>query len=283
MSHDPHSHSDPNSVELPIPTAWPIISAFGITLMVAGLVTDPVVSLVGFLCALSGAIGWFTDVFPHPKHEPFPIRHTSEWPQEVVSEGRTVSHLHVGEHHHREQIPTAVHPYTAGFVGGLLGAVVMAFIACAWGLLVDHSIWYPINLLAAAGYPDLSTASTETLKQFSLAGLIVATITHLTTSVMVGLLYTVLLPMLPAKREWLFGGIVTPIIWTALIWATLRFINPTLNERFEWIPFLLSQIAFGMVCGFYVYRSTKVSTQQGWTVAARLGVEAAHHPGEKKS
>ncbi len=158
----------------------------------------------------------------------------------------------------------------------------MAFVACLWGVVVDHSIWYPINLLAAAGPPEMSTASEAVLKSFSLAGLIVAIVTHVTTSIMVGLLYTIILPMLPAKREWLFGGIITPLIWTGLIWASLRFINPMLNERIEWIPFVLSQVAFGMVCGYYVFHSIKVTTQQGWSVAARLGVEA-QHPGEKKS
>ncbi len=281
MSSDPHHQSD-NAVELPTPTAWPVISAFGITLLVAGLVTDPIVSFVGFLCGLAGAVGWFNDVFPHPKHEPFPIRPHDEWPKDVCRVGRTVTHLHVGEDHHREQLPTAVHPYTAGFVGGLLGGTVMALVACAWGLLINGSVWYPINLLAAAGLPELSNASVEVLKSFSLAGLVVAIITHVTTSIMVGLLYTVLLPMLPAKRELFFGGIITPLIWTGLIWATLRFINPTLNARFEWLPFVISQIAFGLVCGYYVYRSTKVSTQQSWSVAARLGVEAQHR-GEKKS
>lgn len=280
MQSDPH-HDSANSVELPTPTAWPIITAFGLTLLFLGLVTTLFVSLAGFLLALIGAIGWFSDVFPHPKHEPFPIRPHHEWPKDASPEGRTVTHLHVGEHGHREQFPAAVHPYTAGFIGGLAGGAAMAFVACAWGLLVDHSLWYPVNLLAAAGLPELSNASLEVLKQFSPAGLVVALVTHVTTSVLVGLLYTVLLPMLPAKREWIWGGILIPLMWTGLIWASLRFVNPTLNARFEWLPFVVSQIAFGMVCGFYVYRSTKVSTQQGWTVAARLGVEA-QHPGEKK-
>jgi hypothetical protein len=278
-SDDPHSHD--NAVELPIPTAWPVITAFGLTLLFAGLVTTLIVSLVGALCAFVGAVGWFSDVFPHPKHEPFPIRPEDQHAKPIVAEGRTVTHLEVGEHGHREQVPTAVHPYTAGFVGGLAGGVAMAIVACLWGLIFQGSWVYPINLLAAAGVPELAQASVATLKEFSMAGLIVGVITHGTVSVLVGLLYTVLLPMLPPKPEWLWGGLVTPLIWTALIWASLRFISPTLNSNIEWIPFIVSQIAFGLVCGFYVYRSTKVSTQHGWSIAARLGVEA-QHPREKQ-
>ncbi len=35
------------SVELPAPTAWPIVLAFGLTLVFAGLVTSASVSLLG--------------------------------------------------------------------------------------------------------------------------------------------------------------------------------------------------------------------------------------------
>jgi hypothetical protein len=35
-------------------------------------------------------------------------------------------------------------------------------------------------------------------------------------------------------------------------------------------------VAFGAVCGFVVFKSAKVETQQSWSVAERLGVEAQH-------
>lgn len=270
---DPHSHND--AINLPTPTAWPIITAFGLTLVFFGLVTNLFVSLIGFLCALVGAIGWFTDVFPHPKHEAVPFVPLDERPKAISREGREVTHLHPGEDGHREHVVFgAVHPYSAGVMGGLAGAAVMAIVACAWGLIAQGSIWLPINLLAAVGDPGLANASMEVLKQFSFLGLIVAIIVHVTTAVLVGLLYTVLLPMLPAKREWLWGGIITPIIWSALIGATIRFISPMLAEHVNWIAFVASQIVFGVVCGFIVYRSTNVATQQTWPVSRRLGVEA---------
>ena len=34
----------------------------------------------------------------------------------------------------------------------------MAVLAMLYGLIVQHSIWYPINLLAAAGVPSLANA-----------------------------------------------------------------------------------------------------------------------------
>jgi hypothetical protein len=272
---DPHSHG--NAVDLPTPTAWPIITAFGLTLAFTGLVTDYIVSLVGLLCGALGAIGWFTDVFPHPKHEPVPFVPEDKRAKPVSREGRVVSHLHPGEEGHREHVVAgAVHPYSAGIVAGLAGAVAMAVIACLWGLIFEKSIWYPVNLLAAGALSELATAPVETLKQFSLLGLVVGSVIHFTTAALVGLLYTVLLPMLPAKREWIWGYIVTPLLWTALIFFTLRFINPVLNERINWLAFVVSQLAFGAVCGFLVYRSTRVDVQQGLPISARLGVEAQH-------
>jgi hypothetical protein len=272
---DPHAHND--AVDLPTPTAWPIITAFGLTLIFFGLVTDYFVSLIGFICAAVGAVGWFTDVFPHPKHQAVPFVPADERPKAICREGREVTHLHVGEGGHREHVVFgAVHPYSAGLMGGLAGAVAMAIVACAWGLVFEHSVWLPINLLAAVGDPGLGTSNMEVLKQFSFIGLIVAIIVHLTTSVMVGLLYTVLLPMLPAKREWLWGGIITPIIWSAVIGATIRFISPMLATNINWPAFFVSQIVFGMVCGYIVYRSTNVAVQQSWPMSRRLGVEAQH-------
>lgn len=289
MSHDPHHQSD-DSVELPTPTMWPIIAAFGLTLVFAGIVTDYYVSLFGFIIGLAGTIGWFTDVFPHPKHETVQFAPVERRVKPVCREGRTVSHLHPGEGGHREHIVMGpVHPYSAGVVGGLLGGIAMAVVACVWGLLSKGgTIWFPVNLLAAAGLPELSMAATpdageaglKVLSSFHFIGLIVALVIHVTCSALVGLLYTVMLPMLAGKKEWLWGGIITPLIWTGLIAASLKFVNPALNHYINWPVFILSQIAFGLICGFYVFRSANIAGQRAWPMSARLGVEAQHknHP-----
>src|ERR1700761_7893000 len=110
---DPHSHGD--SVGVPTPTAWPIITSFGLTLVFFGLVTSLVISLIGFFLALIGAIGWFTDVFPHPKHEAVPFVPPEERSQEICRKGREVAILKIGEEGHREHVVFgAVHPYSAG-------------------------------------------------------------------------------------------------------------------------------------------------------------------------
>src|SRR5437867_4603667 len=63
----------PGTIELPAPTAWPIVSAFGITLVFTGLVTSPAVSILGAMLAAVACVGWFCDVLPHEKHESVPI------------------------------------------------------------------------------------------------------------------------------------------------------------------------------------------------------------------
>src|ERR1700674_2769333 len=61
------------TIELPAPTEWPIILAFGITLVFAGLVTSDSVSILSAIFAIAGCIGWFRDVLPHEKHESVPV------------------------------------------------------------------------------------------------------------------------------------------------------------------------------------------------------------------
>jgi hypothetical protein len=280
---DPHAHQhgSEEGVDLPIPTANPIIAAFGITLIGAGVVTSLIVSLVGLVIALIGAVGWFRDVFPTPKHELYPLAEADRRPKPVKVSPRRISHLHLGETGHRVRIPVEVHRYSAGIIGGLAGGAAMAILAIAYGLVVQHSIWYPINLLAAAGVPSLGTASLEQLREFNAAGLTVAILSHVTLSILVGLLYTVMLPMLPAKFEWLFGGIITPLMWSALLYPVLNLVNPALAARVDWLWFIICQVSFGVVGGYVVFKSQKVETMQSWPLAQRLDVHAMERKKDK--
>jgi hypothetical protein len=63
----------PHTIELPAPTAWPIVLAFGLTLVFAGLVTNASVSILGAIFTIAGCVGWFRDVLPHEKHESVPV------------------------------------------------------------------------------------------------------------------------------------------------------------------------------------------------------------------
>ncbi len=262
----------PKSVDLPAPTAWPFVLAFGVALLFAGLVTTFSVSLVGAVLTIAASIGWFGDVFPHEKHETVPVVPLTE--AEVPASLRArVLRLDVGRHPHRARLPLEIHPVSAGVKGGLAGSVVMAVLAVLYGVVKEHSVWYPINLLAAAASARLAALPVEGLRAFHADALAIATGIHLLTSVMVGLLYGVMLPMFP-RRPIFLGGVVAPFLWTGLLHATLDVINPALNDRVPWPWFVVTQIGFGIVAGAVVTRTAKVRTLQYESFAVRAGVEA---------
>src|SRR5262249_49258682 len=105
---------------------------------------------------------------------------------------------------------------------------------------------------------------------------------HGVISLLVGLLFAVLLPMLPSKRAAFWGSLIAPVMWTALVWATLRVVNPLLDARIDWVWFIASQIVFGMTAGYIVHKSGTVETMQTWLLAARAGIEAPGFIDEKE-
>jgi hypothetical protein len=261
------------TVEVPAPTSWPLIAAFGVSLAFAGLVTNAIVSAAGIVLALVGAVGWFRDVLPEERCEAVPLRPPAQRAGAVVAAPLAVEHLKIGEAGHRVRIPAEIHPYSAGVKGGLAGAVAMAIAAEVYGLFAQKSLWYPINLLAAAAMPSLANAGLETLVRFDGAAFGVAVVVHGVMSVFVGLLYAVILPMLP-RRTTMWGGVVAPVLWSGLVWASLGVINPVLDARIDWPWFVLSQIVFGLTAGIVIARTERIATMQSWPLAARAGIES---------
>jgi hypothetical protein len=269
-----HEQEHPDGVELPTPTAWPMVAALGIMLIAAGLVISIVISLAGILTALVGAVGWFRQVFPVPEHEIYPYVEPARRAAPIKLSPRRISHLALGAGGHRAYYPIHVHRYSSGVFGGLAGGAAMAILAMLYGLIVQHSIWYPINLLAAAALPSMASADIQTLNQFNALSFIIAVVSHGLLSIGIGMLYTVVLPMLPARFEWFWGGIMIPIIWTALLFPMFDIVNPALAARVDWVWFIICQISFGVVGGYVVFKSAKVETMQTWPIAARMGVHA---------
>jgi len=224
----------------------------------------------GLILAVIGFTGWFREVLPREHREEVPAEGPVE---EILPERVAVTHLRVGEQGHRARLPLQVHPYSAGIKGGIAGGFVMAALAVLQSIVLNGSPWYTINLLAATGMSSLATASTATLATFSLKAFLVALMMHAIGSLLVGLLYGVLLPMVP-RYPMLLAGIVAPLLWSGLLWSTLNVIDPLLNERVEWRWFILCQIAFGITAGIVVGRTEKVRTLQHLSFALRSGIEA---------
>ncbi len=136
-----------SNVELPAPTAWPMVLALGIALMLAGMVTHWAISLLGLVMALPAIVGWFFEVLPHEHHEYAAVR------TEIVeiSSARSTSSRLTLDGRHRKLLPLETFSVMAGVKGGIAGGVAMIVPAALYGLIRFHSVWYAVNLLAAVG------------------------------------------------------------------------------------------------------------------------------------
>jgi hypothetical protein len=265
----------PGAVRLPAPTPQPIILAFGVTLLFAGLLTSLSVSILGAIFIVTGCVGWFREVLPHEKEETVDVQAETV---EILPSHREVARLPMAPDLPRPLLPLEIYPISSGIKGGLAGSVAMAVLACLYGLLKQGSIWYPINLLAATAYSQSLDFRTESLNAFHLSSFLIAVVIHLLTSLLVGLLYGATLPMIP-RRPILLGGIVAPILWTGILHSFLGLINPLLDARIDWPWFAASQFAFGIVAGLVVAHLERISTRQFAPFHLRAGIEA---PGTKE-
>jgi len=263
------SRGTPREIEVPAPTPWPLVLALGCTLLFAGLVTSMSVSFLGAFLSLAGCIGWFREVFPREHEEPVPVI-----PQDIriSTERRAVERVPVADCQ-RAWLPVHTYPVSAGVKGGLAGSVAMAFLACLYGVLKAGSIWYPINLLAATVYAESLKLGPAQLNSFHADSFAIALGLHAVVSTLVGLLYGAMLPMFP-RRPIVLGGLIAPVLWSALIYTILGLLNPTLASHIDWYWFVASQVGFGVVAGLVVVRQSRMLTRENLPFAIRAGVEA---------
>jgi hypothetical protein len=260
----------PRMIEVPAPTAWPFILAFGATLLFAGLVTSMSVSVLGAALALAGCVGWFRAVFPHAQEEAVAVV-----PEEIrlITDRQVVERLPIQGDQVRAWLPVHTYPISAGVKGGLAGSIAMAVLACAYGVLKAGSIWYPINLLAAAVYAESLKLGPAQLYSFHADSFAIALVLHLVVSTLVGLLYGAMLPMF-ARRPIVLGGLIAPPLWSGLIYTILGLVNPLLASHIDWSWFIASQVAFGIVAGVVVARQSRMLTRENLPFAMRAGIEA---------
>jgi hypothetical protein len=270
-----HGADEHGSVVLPEATAWPIVLAFGLTLLFASLVTNTIIAYLGGLLTLVGAVGWFRDVLPHEKHEVLPIVVEEI---EFTSTRRRVARLQIPSANSKagspghESTPEHASPIISGLKGGIAGGIAMIFPALLYGALRYHSIWYTVNLLGGAGVAALKNATPEQIAQFHWGGLAVASVIQGVTCVLVGLLYGAMLPIMP-KHPIILGGLVAPALWTGLLHSSLGIINPFLDARIDWWWFAASQVTFGLVAGYVVSKQGGLRDLRSQPFAVRLGIE----------
>jgi hypothetical protein len=111
------------------------------------------------------------------------------------------------------------------------------------------------------------------LNSFHSDSFAIAALLHGIGSIFVGLLYGAMLPMF-ARRPIILGGLIAPVLWSGLLYSIMQLLNPLLASRINWIWFMGSQIAFGIVAGIVVVRHARVSTRENLPFVVRAGIEA---------
>jgi hypothetical protein len=265
-------HEKPNvsedAVHLPTPTAWPLVLALGLTFALAGLVTNWGISVLGAVLIVAGCVGWFGQVWPHAQHITVPVKIQK---YEYTSVRTKVAHIEIDESH-RARLPVHTPSVMAGVKGGIAGGAAMIVPAVLYGLIRYHSIWYSVNLLGGAGVAEWTNPTFAEILHFRLSALITATIIHAAGSLLIGLLYGAMLPMLP-RHPIILGGIIAPVLWTGVLHSALPLMNPYLAERIDWSWFLVSQVTFGLVAGWVVSHQVDIRTEQFMPFAVRVGLE----------
>jgi hypothetical protein len=264
-------------VHLPAPTAWPLVLALGLTFAFAGLVTNMGISILGGVLIVFGCLGWFGQVWPHAEHVAVPVK-IQKFKYTTVRTKTT--HIQIDETH-RARLPVHTPSVMAGVKGGIAGGAAMIVPAALYGLIAHHSIWYAINLLGGAGVAGWLNPTPAEIAQFRFSATVLATVIHVIGSLLVGLLYGAMLPMMP-KRPILLGGVIAPVLWTGFLHSTLPLINPFLADRIDWRWFVVSQVTFGVVAGLVVAKQAHIRTEQYLPFAARIGLETPGMMDERK-
>lgn len=223
-----HEHG----IEMPLPTAYPFVLSVGVTMFGFGLATSLAISAVGLVIFVLGIIGWVGEMLPgrgHGHEEPAPEALRAK---PVVGQTGLVEQLQPGMAGYRFRLPEKVHPISAGVWGGIVGGLVMPIPALLYGVISGKGFWFPVNLLAGMVMPGLEDRTKEQLGQFDLGLFIVAVAIHITMAVVLGLMYGVLLPTLPdISRPVAWGGLLMPLLWTAVTYSAMRIVDPDLNAQ----------------------------------------------------
>src|SRR5262249_32611495 len=95
---------------------------------------------------------------------------------------------------------------------------------------------------------------------------------HVVMSLFLGLMYGVLLPTLPEiPKPLAWGGLLAPILWTAVSYVMMGVVNPVLKQGVSWPWFILSQFVYGLVMPFVVMQASARSPVQAGALGGIVG------------
>jgi hypothetical protein len=147
----------------------------------------------------------------------------------------------------------------AGLFGGFAGGLLMPIPAILWSVVAGHGIWYPVNLLAAMSRHYEAVPSIAELEAFHGDWFVAALGVHAILSLVFGLAFALVLPPLPkipGPMAW--GGMLLPLLWTAMSYGMMGVVNPVLQEYVDWPWYIASQFVFGIVASIVVVQSEQV-------------------------
>ena len=108
---------DHNSIHMPAPTAWPMVLALGVSLIVTGMVTSGYVSLLGLVLTVVAVVGWFCNVLPIEAHEfvdaktePVQIRQLIAIPSSICPSVRCTARSFPSKHSNSPPVSRAASP-----------------------------------------------------------------------------------------------------------------------------------------------------------------------------
>ena len=266
MSESPRA---PREIEVPAPTAWPSFWRLDSHLLFAGLVTSASVSVLGAVLALAGCVGWFREVFPHEHEEVVPVV-----PEDIriTTERRVVERLPVAGSGAR--VASCSHLSDIGGCEGRIGGQrrhgrIGLCLRRAEGRkhLVSHQSSGRSRLRGIAEARACTAVFISCRQLRDCFGSARRCVT------LVGLLYGAMLPMF-ARRPIVLGGLIAPVLWSGLLYTMLGLLNPLLASHIDWLWFMASQVAFGIVAGLVVVRQPRMPTRENLSFAIRAGIEA---------
>jgi hypothetical protein len=255
MISEPELSSGPDELKMPRATIAPLTLSLGLAMLAVGVITSPAFLIVGAGIIVAGLGLWIANLLPGRGHVHEPLVPLAQRPLTVSGRPSTVEHLRSGMPGYRLRLPMEVHPISAGVRGGIVGGLVMPIPALAYGLLSGHGIWYPVNLLAGMVSPGVDRMTGAELDQFRPSLLLLGIFIHAIMSVVLGLIYGVLLPTLPPiSRPLAWGGLLMPLLWTAVSFVLMGSVNPVLSKGVDWPWFIASQFLFGVAAAVAVMR-----------------------------
>jgi hypothetical protein len=255
----PQHEAEHGAVEMPRPTAAPIVLSVGLVLLAAGVATSLALSVVGAVVLFIGLGLWIAHLLPGQGHMHEALVEPAQRARPITGTPGTVEQLRTGMPGYRVRMPEQVHPISAGVKGGILGGLVIPIPALLYGYLSGHGLWYPVNLLAGMVSPGVGNMSNAELGQFHPTLVLAAVVIHATTSVIVGLIYGVLLPTLPEiPKPLAWGGFIMPLLWTGASYGLMETVNPVLRRDVDWPWFIASQFVFGIVSALVVLRAYRL-------------------------